>query len=71
MCPIDRHDPAVDAVELVDQCFDPVVVQVQVVHQFNNLGAQLLILVLLFFEKLSSSFSVADIRLSCISDSLV
>ena len=30
---IDRHDAAVDAVELVDQGFDPVVVQVQVVHQ--------------------------------------
>ena len=67
---IDRHDPAVDAVKLVNQRFDPVVVQVQFdspVHTISD--AQLLVLAFFLFEKRSSSFSVADIRLSCISDS--
>ncbi len=40
---VDRHDLAVDAVKLVDQGLNPVVVQVKRVHQFNNLGAQFLI----------------------------
>ena len=35
---VDLHDPAVDAVKLVDQRFDPVVVQVKTVHQFNDLA---------------------------------
>ena len=40
---VDRHDLAVDPVKLVDQRFDPVVVQVQFVHQQHDLAAQLLI----------------------------
>ncbi len=40
---VDRHDLAVDAVELVDQRFDPVVVQVKRVHQLDDLGTQFLI----------------------------
>jgi hypothetical protein len=40
---VDRHDPAVDPVKLVDQRLDPVVVQVQLVHQFHDLGAELLV----------------------------
>jgi hypothetical protein len=40
---IDRHDSPVDAVKLVDQRLDPVVVQVQLVDQLHDLGAQRLI----------------------------
>jgi hypothetical protein len=40
---IDRHDPAVDAVKLVDQRLDPVVVQVKLVHQRHDFRTQLLI----------------------------
>ena len=40
---VDRHDTAVDPVKLIDQRFDPVVVQVEFVHQLNNLGTQFLI----------------------------
>ena len=40
---VDLHHAAVDAVKLVDQRFDPVVVQMQLVHQQHDFGAQLLI----------------------------
>ena len=40
---VDRHDAAVDAVKLVNQRLDTVVVQVQFIHQFHNLAAQFLI----------------------------
>ena len=40
---VNRHDPAIDAVELVDQSFDPVVMQVQFIHQQHNFGTQFLI----------------------------
>ena len=40
---VDRHNPAVDPVKLVDQRLDPVVVQVQFVDQFDDLGAQFLV----------------------------
>ena len=40
---VNRHDPAVDAVKLVDQRFDPVVMQMQGIHQLNDLRPQLLI----------------------------
>jgi hypothetical protein len=66
---IDRHDLAVDAVKLVDQRLDPVVVQVQLVHQRHDFRAQLLIGASSAAEK-RSSFRVADIRRSCISASL-
>ena len=42
-----RHQPAVDAVELVDKRLDPVVVQVQFVHLLDDGVAQLLVLSLL------------------------
>ena len=48
---VDLHDAAVDAVQLVDQRFDPVVVQVQFVHQQHDLGPQLLIGRLVNFAK--------------------
>jgi len=40
---IDHHDAAVDAIKLVDQRVDPVVVQVQFVDQHDDFGSQLLI----------------------------
>ncbi|EBA12932.1 hypothetical protein RCCS2_03584 [Roseobacter sp. CCS2] len=48
---VDRHDPAVDAVKLVNQRLDPVVVQVKRIHQFHNLGPQLLILFFLLVRE--------------------
>ena len=33
---VNRHHPAVNAVQLVNQRLNPVVVQVQFIHQFNN-----------------------------------
>jgi hypothetical protein len=41
---VNRHDTLVDAVKLINQRFDPVIVQVKRIHQFHNLGAQFLIL---------------------------
>ena len=40
---VDLHDPAVDAVKLIDQGLDTVVVQVQLIHQLDDLRAQRLI----------------------------
>ena len=40
---VNRHDPAINAVELVNQRLNPVVVQVQFIHQLNNFRAELLI----------------------------
>ncbi len=40
---VDRHDPAVDAIELVDQRFDTVVMQMQLIHQLHNFRAKLLV----------------------------
>ncbi len=43
---VNRHDAAVDAVQLVDQRLDPVVVQVQLIDQQHDFRTQLLIRVL-------------------------
>ena len=40
---VNRHDALVDAIELVNQRLDPVVVQVKTVHQNHNFGPQVLI----------------------------
>ena len=40
---VNLHDPTVDAVQLVDQRINPVVMQMQPVHQLNNFRAQGLI----------------------------
>ena len=36
---VDLHDPTVDTVKLINQRLDPVVVQVQFVHQIHNFRA--------------------------------
>ena len=48
---VDLHDAAVDAVKLVDQRFDTVVVQVQVVDQSHDLGADALVFFLIGLRK--------------------
>ena len=52
---VDLHDPAVDTVKLINQRLDPIVVQVQFIHQIYNFRAQCLIC-LFFFIRHRSTF---------------
>ena len=56
---VDGHDTAVDAVKLVNQRLDPVVVQVKRIHQFSQFRSAVFdISFLLFSENDESSFKV-------------
>ena len=48
---VNLHDPAVDTVELVNQRFDTVVVQVKLVHEEHDFGAQFLVFLLCFVRE--------------------
>ncbi len=48
---VDLHDTAVDAIKLIDQGLDPVVMKVKFIHQQNDFRAKFLVFLFLFVRK--------------------